>query len=597
MAQKNRDKEYWLIPKRANLHQSVFLINGIITNNYDGKSWNTSKQDRLGSFLAKKGSTKNGRTITPQALRTLVASIPQYFGFLYIDNTTTPNTIRVTKAGYSLFKESEQFVNNFDYPNLALAEKDKSSYDYSDIYLQQFIKLQITNPIILKDCEDIFIFPLYFVLSLVTELDYLTYEELGLYVFNTSSIDEINLKIIEISNFRDLDYYKQINLIEAFKTTHLGNISLVKAPTTSYFQKLCSYTDLIIKDEIVIHSNSDKEYRKVNCIRLNKDKIETVNHILNNCRIDFYDFKEDLDLWIEYIGNPEIKTTPKDIKLVNTSSDSLLFTILKDGKFYEGDLLNTNDVYILPYLDSNTYDIQIIDKNSGKVNKSYEIKKYSNRINLFLDDDDLVKEDAFTLDKLSDEIINHIEANNFCKNYSSYLNLLSKFTGKDYLNNKSLRGARLEFLFYELFNILKESKIVDEVIWGGKIGKYGLPSQTPGGPKGNPDLIVFIDNKLLVIELTTIKSKSQQWTAEAASVPDHIKNIYHDYNSRYDVIGLYLAPIQHDRVTSGIMSNLNDFDVMMLFNEISKILEILIRVKGKEDLLNSIYSLKKVDKK
>lgn len=45
MAQKDRDKEYWLIPKRANLHQSVVLLKGIINLGYDGKTWNPSKQD------------------------------------------------------------------------------------------------------------------------------------------------------------------------------------------------------------------------------------------------------------------------------------------------------------------------------------------------------------------------------------------------------------------------------------------------------------------------------------------------------------------------------------------------------------------------
>ena len=100
--------------------------------------------------------------------------------------------------------------------------------------------------------------------------------------------------------------------------------------------------------------------------------------------------------------------------------------------------------------------------------------------------------------------------------------------------------------------------------------------------------MVFVDNKLLVVELTTIKSKSQQWTAEAASVPDHIKNVYHDYNTKYDVIGIYLAPIQHDRVKSGIMSNLNDFNVKMLFKEIPQMLNVLTTVKHKKELLVAI---------
>ena len=30
MAQKNRTKEIWLIPKRVNLHQTICLIDGII---------------------------------------------------------------------------------------------------------------------------------------------------------------------------------------------------------------------------------------------------------------------------------------------------------------------------------------------------------------------------------------------------------------------------------------------------------------------------------------------------------------------------------------------------------------------------------------
>ena len=57
------------------------LLKGILDSNYNGKTWNGSKQDRLGSYLGKNGATKNGKNITPQSLRTLLASIPQYFGF------------------------------------------------------------------------------------------------------------------------------------------------------------------------------------------------------------------------------------------------------------------------------------------------------------------------------------------------------------------------------------------------------------------------------------------------------------------------------------------------------------------------------------
>ena len=47
MAQQNRSKEVWLIPKRVNLHQTICLIDGIIERKYDGTSWNPQKQNNL----------------------------------------------------------------------------------------------------------------------------------------------------------------------------------------------------------------------------------------------------------------------------------------------------------------------------------------------------------------------------------------------------------------------------------------------------------------------------------------------------------------------------------------------------------------------
>ena len=63
MAQKNRSKEIWLIPKRVNLHQTICLIDGIIERKYDGTSWNPQKQNNLGVNLKKWGATKYGKNI------------------------------------------------------------------------------------------------------------------------------------------------------------------------------------------------------------------------------------------------------------------------------------------------------------------------------------------------------------------------------------------------------------------------------------------------------------------------------------------------------------------------------------------------------
>ena len=187
MAQNNRDKEFWLIPKRANLHQSVILLKGILESNYNGKTWNSSKQDRLGAYLGKNGATNSGRNITPQALRTLLASIPQYFGFTFINTDTTPHTLFITEAGNTILKELDSSLKGYNYSNLREAEKDEGTINYSDTYLKQFLKLQITNPVILKDCESISVFPLIFTLKVLRKTRYLTYEEVALFIFRSKS--------------------------------------------------------------------------------------------------------------------------------------------------------------------------------------------------------------------------------------------------------------------------------------------------------------------------------------------------------------------------------------------------------------------------
>ena len=66
MAQGNRSKEIWLIPKRGSLHQTICLIDGITERKYDGTSWNDAKQNNLGVNLKNWGATKSGKNISSQ---------------------------------------------------------------------------------------------------------------------------------------------------------------------------------------------------------------------------------------------------------------------------------------------------------------------------------------------------------------------------------------------------------------------------------------------------------------------------------------------------------------------------------------------------
>ena len=63
MAQKNRSKELWLIPKRGSLHQTICLIDGVINRNYNGTSgFQAYEAQALRDFFVNHKST-NKQTI------------------------------------------------------------------------------------------------------------------------------------------------------------------------------------------------------------------------------------------------------------------------------------------------------------------------------------------------------------------------------------------------------------------------------------------------------------------------------------------------------------------------------------------------------
>ncbi|CAA0177336.1 conserved hypothetical protein [Tenacibaculum maritimum] len=587
MAQRNRNKEYWLIPKRANLHQSVFLLKGIIQLRYDGKTWNGSKQDRLGSFLGKNGATNNGKNITPQSLRTLLASIPQYFGFTFINTNTTPNTLVVTKAGYALIDELDVLIKDYNYSNLREAEKEGATINFSNTYLKQFLKLQLTNPVILKDCENILVFPLIFTLKILKKTRYLTYEEIALFIFRGKFQNEIDFIILEIENFRNLSYERQLILVDAFKETHLGNISLVQAPTTSYYQKLCSYTGLIKKSFLRVQNDTEK--RKVNTIEIISEKEEEIDDFLKDYRYEPYDFKDNLDLWLQYIGNTEVQATPKDITVINKTVNEQLVVVSENNLIINGNLILPNSSISFPAIEKNNYEINIYNKVDGSILKT---------INYNFSDTEIIEinhindenVNVLEFNDIKKEIVEHVNSRYFSQDYLKYISIIGEIVNKNLQKSKNLRGSRLEYLFYQFFLKFEKDNIIDEVIWNGKIGQYGIPTPSPGGPTGTPDILLFIEDMIVVVELTTIKAKSQQWSAEGASVPDHIRLVEEQYSDKR-VFALYLAPIIHEeRVTKGMLSRLNNYQSKLHCIEINQFLIDSGKFNKKDDFINFLES-------
>ncbi len=580
MAQQNRSKEIWLIPKRVNLHQTICLIDGIIERNYDGTSWNPNKQNNLGVNLKKWGATRDGKNISPQAIRTLMASIPQYLGFAYINNNTTPNTICLTEIGYDLWNYHKDKLVKV--PNLNDG-KDKIITS-SKLVLKQMEKLQITNPVILKDCENILVFPFRMTLKLLLKLDYLDVEELAYFVFKIRDESEFDLAAKEIQNFRKLQEEERISIIDEFKKTHIGNITLVQAASSKYYQSLCCLTGII--DNVKIKPSNFSS--TLSGIKIKEEYKQYVSNVITKYQgVQPYDFKNNLSLWIEYIGNPKRMIPPFDVEFKNENEDSIFITIKKNDVPLDCDVLEKNSCMYFPMFINEEYELEISNIEDGqllckeKILPNYDNNSFSIK---FREKEHYLKQES--LEDLCKEVMIHSNANNFDGKMANYLKVINKITGVNKLEDKSLRGAYYENLFYKILNSLKDSNKIDDVIWNGKIGKYGLPVQAPGGKTGTPDIIFSINGVDYVLELTTIKSKAMQFSSECSSVPDHIR--LYAQTTKNKVVGIFVAPIIHERNTNTMKSVLEKSNIEMLCIEDKNFLKLLKSDNIQQEIINKL---------
>ena len=238
---RTRSLEIWHIPKRQNIHQIIGAVEILSTDNFNGKSWNSMKQENFNTLLGRYGLTERGKPLSPSARRTLEALI-KYLGFIVIDNTTTPSTINVTNAGFELIKKHGSVLGLGK--NLNVVSANGQEVLESTIVERQMSKLQITNPVIREDCLNILLFPFRITLKLLLDLTFISKEELGYIVFSMKKEDEYNLIVEKIKTFRHLPEERRSAEIEAFKNTEIGNLTLVQAPTAGYYIGLCVATGL-----------------------------------------------------------------------------------------------------------------------------------------------------------------------------------------------------------------------------------------------------------------------------------------------------------------------------------------------------------------
>lgn len=104
MAKINRSKKLWHLPKRGSVHQTIAMVHIIAKKNIDGSMWNSQKQEMLGTEMGKAGLTRKGRALSHQSVRTLLANMPQYLGFIFKDKEGNLSRLNISKVGRKLIK-------------------------------------------------------------------------------------------------------------------------------------------------------------------------------------------------------------------------------------------------------------------------------------------------------------------------------------------------------------------------------------------------------------------------------------------------------------------------------------------------------------
>ena len=590
MAKLTRTKEIWHIPKRGNVHQTIYMVKLLTWDKFLQKSWSSGKQEMIASEMGKAGLTETGKAISHQSVRTLLANLPKYLGFVYIDDTSIPSRIFVTDVGYQLIKH-HNIENIPTHRNLKEYELAKDLIETSDIFNQQMSKLIITNPSIIKDCQNILVFPFRMTIKLLLELEYLDKEEIGYILFQTKAEDEFPLLLEKIKNFRTLEPHKRQAEIDAYKKTEEGQLTLVKAPTAGYYMYLCFSTGLCKRFDVAVNKISDKKQPAISL--LNKDIAKQVLDKYKDA--DIYDFKDNSFLWKEYFSNPMRLYPPFDATLRTSSNEELLITIIKDKYLLASDVLSSkSEPLTFPVFQNEEYQIiaHVLEDGSEVFNKSTMFNK-TNKSYLI----DIHPQDGRKSYSMND-ISKHIEEmfggqyEGFDGEYYRKLEVIKKVLSKNYIDNRR-RGGRLEYLFFDLLSFAKEKGIIDEVFWYGKIAQYGICEPAPGGKDGYPDIVFEIDDLSIVLELTTIRGIRGQWdSAEASSVPDHITK-FKATNPNKNVIGIFSAPSIHEQLAQNLLLNARQNNVGMLFEPCIEFANLIVST-SKEDFKK--YLLEKVKK-
>lgn len=571
---RQRSIEIWHVPKRGSIHQIIGALNIIQHFRIDGKPWPSTKRKLFDQKFAMWGFTSRGRSLSRNASETLEALI-KYLGLLVVDQE---GKIKVTPAGKALIEEFP--VKEPKKKKRKLKETMQSMGTVSSgVIKKQMMKLILTNPTVLAYCRNMKIAPFRETLRLLLDekISYLTPEEMAMFLFHMKNTAQKQRVRGAILRFRSLSANRRNDLVERYKGTPEGNLTLRQAPTAIYWRQLCMNTGLFEVDNASLKLRSEKE--------------QEVKDLLKKYEDEIYNFKSNKQLWYEYFTIPRRIRQPIDIrlKLRHVGPTEYSVAVLRGKKLMKGLLIDGERIFEVPVFPNEEIRITATDLETGDVVRS--VKRRFGQREEFLEIDVLKKKKS-EIDKnvYAGKISEHISSPDFDTQYQRHLKIVGDHLGRDLLNRKSrasLRGGRLEFLFARLLEQLELEGRIRSPEWNGFIDEFGVMRPAPGLRSGQPDISFKCGKMYYLLELTTIRAASGQWTAEGSSVPYHIKNFV-TRTRITDVIGIFCPPVVHERVDASLKNTLIPDRCYIICLAITDFVDILVKSSNLEQSLGRI---------
>lgn len=592
----------WHVPKRSSLLQAVGAIHIIKALDLDRKKWSPANSKKFNQGLATWGLTSKGTSLSSTARETLEAFL-KYLGLIIIN---TEKILYITPAGFELINE----FGNFHKPekNLRLKDSEKIyNYRNSKTIARQLKKLVIANPTIENRHleQGTKIQPLIEVLYYCLKLDNLSREEIALFIFFQKTVEERDLVIDKIKQFRKLDKDKQNEQIVKFSSTYVGNkVYGESSATVKYFESLLKISGYFEE--------------KGAGLRIKSHLREEISLLLDETE-EIPDFMlEDEEIWLSFFVDTEKIRFPRKLTInfeklrdykilldIQTNNKPFL-KISKPGLKVEGETHVNTIVY--PETTNKLF-LKILQKSGVKeilLERTYPFSK--NNFSMTVEENISVSGDAPVRIDYITELSEMVKKNELSDNYLSSISDLLVLSGivenknqaKDYIKKRKnlIKGGRFEKLFFELLKNKEEAGIIDSVVeWRGNLIN-GIYNPSPAGKGYQTDIEFIVDNYYFGLELTTASGRAQ-WKTEAESVTDHIGNLKEDLKNKekvYKVVGIFTSPMITDFMKAICLYFSNQiYKVPIITIESLSLLDILKESKSKDELIKKIKELSSLE--